>query len=308
MESQRRNGDTDVNIAQDFITITPDSTTTTRKAQIPQLNALGNSWSAPTTSETTEKLYSNIGELARNTHSSCDDSLNEVLNTILAPDKIKEEPLAIIKKPKGAPDKTAADEIATELINSVEPAGASQTQKLKEKILNTMVPKLAEGSRSQAKLRNLEYPGEIQTNTLVAIQELKTKVETESSSKNCPQQFATDQAQEEFCNAIGDANKDKCNNEKQCSYDDSEDSSKKCKFDAEKAKVKGVPATQPQTGGTETTTWNCKGKLEPKCTKAQECKWENNSCKDSIFMVNNKLAPIVYGFTSLVVQSCTWMN
>nr|ARB50650.1 variant surface glycoprotein [Trypanosoma brucei] len=252
---------TPVHIAQDFITVTPDSTTTTRKAQIPQLNALGNTWSAPDTT-TAEKFYNKIGELARHTHNSCGDSLDEVHNAILAPDKPKEALLAIVKKPKGAAVKQTEDEIATALINSVEPAGAKQTQKLKEKILNTMVPELVKASKTQAKLRTLKYPGEIQTSTLAAIQELKTKVETESSTESCKQPVATNQAQEEFCNAIGDANKDKCNNEKQCSYDDSKDRSKKCKFDVEKAKAKGATVTQAQTGGTETTTRNCKGKLQ----------------------------------------------
>nr|APD72693.1 variant surface glycoprotein 1125.523 [Trypanosoma brucei] len=81
------------------------------------------------------------------------------------------------------------------------------------------------------------------------------------------------------------------------------DPKKKCTYNASKATAKHVPATQPQTGGTEATTGNCKGKLEPECTKAQECKWENNSCKDSSFTVDNKLAPIVYGFTSCGILS-----
>nr|AGH59883.1 variant surface glycoprotein 703 [Trypanosoma brucei] len=114
---------------------------------------------------------------------------------------------------------------------------------------------------------------------------------------------SVENAGEKICNAIGDANREKCNGEKQCSYDDSKETGKKCTFDATKAAANGVPVTKTQTGGSETTTWNFKGKLQEECTKAPECKWENNAFKDSIFMVNNKLAPVVYGFTSFVVFS-----
>nr|APD73880.1 variant surface glycoprotein 1125.1739 [Trypanosoma brucei] len=289
-----------VSIAQGFITITPHDTATQATAKIPQLNTLGDSWSATDTT-TTAKLYNKIGDLAKHTHSSCGQNVDEVLEHILTQERLKEALLAIVKKPKGAPAKPTEDEIATSLINSVEPAGASQTQMLKEKVLNTMVLKLVEGSKTQVKLRTLTDPGEIQINTLAAIQELKTRVEPVVSTEICPQQFATNQAQEEFCNTIGDANKEKCNNNRQCSYDDTKETGKKCTYNASKETAKGVPATQPQTGGTEATTENCKGKLEPECTKLQECKWENNSFKDSSFTVNNKLAPIVYGFTSFVV-------
>nr|APD73269.1 variant surface glycoprotein 1125.515 [Trypanosoma brucei] len=44
----------------------------------------------------------------------------------------------------------------------------------------------------------------------------------------------------------------------------------------------------------------CTGKLEPECGKAPECKWENNSCKDSIFIVNKKSALMDDAFISWV--------
>nr|AGH60647.1 variant surface glycoprotein 1734 [Trypanosoma brucei] len=81
--------ETPVSIAQDFITITPDSTTTTRKAQIPQLNTLGNSWTATDPTSAPAKVYNKIGELTKHTYTSCGDSLDKVLNTILTPDNLK---------------------------------------------------------------------------------------------------------------------------------------------------------------------------------------------------------------------------
>ncbi|SCU66906.1 Trypanosomal VSG domain/Trypanosome variant surface glycoprotein C-terminal domain containing protein, putative [Trypanosoma equiperdum] len=44
----------------------------------------------------------------------------------------------------------------------------------------------------------------------------------------------------------------------------------------------------------------CTGKLEPECGKAPECKWKNNSCKDSSFLVNNTSALMDAAFMSWV--------
>nr|APD75604.1 variant surface glycoprotein 1125.5537 [Trypanosoma brucei] len=104
---------------------------------------------------------------------------------------------------------------------------------------------------------------------------------------------SVENAGEKICNAIGDANNEKCTNEKQCSYEDSKETGKKCTYNATKAAANGVPVTQTQAvGGTEATTDKCKGKLEPECTKAPECKWEGTECKNSSFLPNKKLALI----------------
>nr|APD73959.1 variant surface glycoprotein 1125.2076 [Trypanosoma brucei] len=48
-----------------------------------------------------------------------------------------------------------------------------------------------------------------------------------------------------------------------------------------------TPETEKQAVN---ATEKCKGKLEPECTKAPECKWENNACKDSSILLNNQFA------------------
>nr|AGH61028.1 variant surface glycoprotein 462 [Trypanosoma brucei] len=90
------------------------------------------------------------------------------------------------------------------------------------------------------------------------------------------------------CNTIGD-DKAKCNDEKQCSYDDSKDTGKKCTYNATKATASGASVTKTQTGGTKTTTDKCKGKKKEDC-KSPDCKWEGETCKDSSFLFNKKLA------------------
>ncbi|SCU71871.1 Trypanosome variant surface glycoprotein (A-type)/Trypanosome variant surface glycoprotein C-terminal domain containing protein, putative [Trypanosoma equiperdum] len=95
---------------------------------------------------------------------------------------------------------------------------------------------------------------------------------------------------ETTCNTIkGEA---ECNRTAACSFNKTEtDENKKCKFNATKATANGVPVTQTQTGGTETTTEKCKGKGEKDC-KSPDCKWNGKECKDFSFLVNKKLALI----------------
>nr|AGH61264.1 variant surface glycoprotein 811 [Trypanosoma brucei] len=73
-----------------------------------------------------------------------------------------------------------------------------------------------------------------------------------------------------------------------------------CKWDG-KTETEGTckpkERKEQKTQGTEkgkraagTTKEECKGKLEPECTKAPECKWEGTECKNFSILVNKKLA------------------
>nr|AGH61240.1 variant surface glycoprotein 786 [Trypanosoma brucei] len=101
------------------------------------------------------------------------------------------------------------------------------------------------------------------------------------------------------CNKISD--EPKCNDEKTCSWHkDVKNGEKNCQFNSTKAKEKGVTVTQTQTvGGTETTTEKSKDKKKDDC-KSPDCKWEGETCKDSSFLVNKKLALIDAVFVNLV--------
>nr|APD74678.1 variant surface glycoprotein 1125.4147 [Trypanosoma brucei] len=128
----------------------------------------------------------------------------------------------------------------------------------------------------------------LQTDTEIV--ELKKKLETTNERP--------DTVTETTCNTIkGEAD---CNRTAACSYNTTETyENKKCQFNASKASASGVPAPQPQTGGTETTTEKCKGKGEKDC-KSPDCKWDGKECKDFSFLVNMKLALSIAAFMSLV--------
>nr|AGH60093.1 variant surface glycoprotein 1154 [Trypanosoma brucei] len=77
---------------------------------------------------------------------------------------------------------------------------------------------------------------------------------------------------EDTCNKI--KVEEECNATAACSFDKTEtNANKKCKLDAKKATSNGVPVPRTQTAGA-TTTEKCKGKLEPDCIKAPDCKCE----------------------------------
>ncbi|SCU66821.1 variant surface glycoprotein (VSG), putative [Trypanosoma equiperdum] len=112
----------------------------------------------------------------------------------------------------------------------------------------------------------------------------KLSQEVTEANKDCKSKA---NAAEESCNEIGD-DKPKCNNEKQCSYEDSKEAGKKCTYNASKAKEKGVPVAQTQTGGTETTTDKYKEKEQKDCKDG--CKWEAETCKDSSILLNKQFS------------------
>nr|ARB51432.1 variant surface glycoprotein [Trypanosoma brucei] len=111
-----------------------------------------------------------------------------------------------------------------------------------------------------------------------------TEAQEEKDGTSCKDMAAQRQEIDKICHGIGD-NREKCNKEKQCSYDDSKEAGKKCTYNASKAKEKGVTVTQTQAAtGTETTTDKCKDKKKDDCKDG--CKWEGTECKDSSILVN----------------------
>nr|APD74595.1 variant surface glycoprotein 1125.4061 [Trypanosoma brucei] len=111
-----------------------------------------------------------------------------------------------------------------------------------------------------------------------------TKLETELADQK-------DKSPESECNKISD--EPKCNDEKICSWHkDVKAGEKNCQFNSTKAKEKGVTVTQTQTSGTETTTDKCKDKKKEDC-KSPDCKWEDETCKDSSILVTKKFALMV---------------
>nr|APD73838.1 variant surface glycoprotein 1125.1683 [Trypanosoma brucei] len=123
------------------------------------------------------------------------------------------------------------------------------------------------------------------------ITELKQQLKEDSGQKD-PKTTA------DVCSKITDKNE--CNNKAFCSYNESvAEGEKKCKFNETKASKSGVPVTQTQTGGAETTTEKCKGKPEKDC-KYPYCKWEGKECKDSSILVTKQFALSVLAFLSFL--------
>nr|ARB50790.1 variant surface glycoprotein [Trypanosoma brucei] len=106
------------------------------------------------------------------------------------------------------------------------------------------------------------------------------------------------QSPEAECNELEST--EKCNEEKICSWHtDVKNGEKNCKYNATKAKEKGVPVTQAQTAAAEAKIEKCSDKKKDDC-KFPDCKWEEETCKDSSFLVNKKLSLITAIFVSLL--------
>nr|APD72983.1 variant surface glycoprotein 1125.124 [Trypanosoma brucei] len=96
-----------------------------------------------------------------------------------------------------------------------------------------------------------------------------------------------------------------------CTYDKTESTDKKCKYNATKATANGAPVTQAQTSVATTASDRCiKHKDKANCEKENDglaagakahCRWIEDKCKDSIFFLNKKLALIAGAFVSLVI-------
>ncbi|RHW72268.1 Trypanosome variant surface glycoprotein (A-type) [Trypanosoma brucei equiperdum] len=158
------------------------------------------------------------------------------------------------------------DTIKTEKVYGDTPAGTKASQITDVRLLL----ELAENASAAA--------------TAAAIEEEKKHAD---NPHTCKQSYVSEETSK-HCNTIGD-DKAKCNGEKQCSYDDSKEAGKKCTYNASKAKENNVPVAQTQTGGSAGTNDKCKDKKKDEC-KSPDCKWEGETCKDSSFLFNKKLA------------------
>nr|AGH60948.1 variant surface glycoprotein 372 [Trypanosoma brucei]APD73009.1 variant surface glycoprotein 1125.158 [Trypanosoma brucei] len=110
---------------------------------------------------------------------------------------------------------------------------------------------------------------------------------------------------EQACNKLN--SEQKCSADPKCSYETESDGTKKCKYNATKAKEKGVSVTQTQTGGSTAEGVKCSDhKDQATCEKANEgkttkvCGWRSGKdnedekkkvkCLDSIFLLNKQFA------------------
>nr|AGH61139.1 variant surface glycoprotein 581 [Trypanosoma brucei] len=86
--------------------------------------------------------------------------------------------------------------------------------------------------------------------------------------------------------------------EKECSGKKGDNCKGRCELVGDtckpKAKADGKNAKYERKAST------CTGKLEDTCKKNTSCKWENNACENSSFLVNKKFALMVSAFVSLV--------
>nr|AAS66654.1 variable surface glycoprotein [Trypanosoma evansi] len=154
--------------------------------------------------------------------------------------------------------------------------------------LQEAVDEEAKRHEANQKLQTLATQIKLLNITLAALEHGATAQAHVTAADKHKTADSTDKEKE--CNKAKD-DKEKCNELKEqgCVFNETGEPNTKCQFNGTKASKNGVPVTQAQTAGTETTTDKCKGKKQKDC-KSPDCKWEDETCKDSSILVNKQFA------------------
>nr|AGH60890.1 variant surface glycoprotein 310 [Trypanosoma brucei] len=179
------------------------------------------------------------------------------------------------------------------------------------------LPEKIAGVNAKTKLRSIVDTHKFQQIEGALILQLKnenTKLKTSKSDEQKDDESTKNQI---YCNSIAEV--EKCNADPKCSYETKTDGTKKCKFNSTKAKEKGIPVTQTQTGGTTGDGVKCSDhKDQSTCEKANEgkttkvCGWRSGKdnedekdkvkCRDSSFLLSKQftLSVVSAAFVALL--------
>nr|APD73230.1 variant surface glycoprotein 1125.461 [Trypanosoma brucei] len=197
---------------------------------------------------------------------------------------------------KAAEEGSAMEEIIKQTYGNKEEPDQQSTWKIIEDLDIPRVIYTADTS-GLTKLREINDVDALLTILSHYAIEMKSKQELTIETLNKQLNSAKEVRFDDDCSKL--ERKEKCNEEKTCSWNDTAKSDEKhCKFNSTKAKANGAPATQTQTSGTETTTDKCKDKKKDECKDG--CSWEGETCKDSSFLLNKKFALMASAFVILV--------
>nr|APD74898.1 variant surface glycoprotein 1125.4678 [Trypanosoma brucei] len=243
---------TPLKLAQGFITITPHGTPTSEKAVLTQLDSFATSWQKERPSEPPHHVYNKIGALMQLTHGDCGTTTNEVLDTVLLPEKLVPILSPLFKDQEGK----TAEAAATNLIKAAAASTTDQASKLKTKIDATIADKISKGDKTPTQLSKLGGAAAMENSLVAAFSDLK---QTQESTRSCAQSDANPEKQ-----SSKEANKE-------CSDKRGNDCKGDCVLDGDicKPKKKGEGENKKKD---ERTASTFTGKLEDACKKDTGCK------------------------------------
>nr|ARB50713.1 variant surface glycoprotein [Trypanosoma brucei] len=172
-----------VKLAQGFITITPNGAATAAKAAITQMDDLGREWVKENAQDTPQRVYNKIGALMQLNHEGCGTKANEILSTVLSPDKLVPILTPLFKDQEG---KTAAAAV-NNLINTAAGSPSEQPSKLKTKIEATIADKISKDEKTPTPLSKLGGAAAMDNSLVAAFSDLK---QTQESTRSCAQSDA----------------------------------------------------------------------------------------------------------------------
>nr|AGH61013.1 variant surface glycoprotein 445 [Trypanosoma brucei]APD73812.1 variant surface glycoprotein 1125.1650 [Trypanosoma brucei] len=177
---------------------------------------------------------------------------------------------------------------------------------IKKFIIKMEAHKVAKGELGLQDATPLGQIGGVQKLTVLlvrsslALSKKKKDLIAEMKKKDAEENAKTAEEKEKECNTKGKDKQEECEKlESQgCVFNKDRKDGEKCTLKKD-VKAELEKATENQEGvKVDEKKKECKGKQQKDCTG--NCKWENNACKDSVFLVNKKIAPIVSAFVALL--------
>ncbi|SCU69878.1 Trypanosome variant surface glycoprotein (A-type)/Trypanosome variant surface glycoprotein C-terminal domain containing protein, putative [Trypanosoma equiperdum] len=225
---------------------------------------------------------------------NCGETAESIVKHVVDTGRVQHLLEAIVAVGRQEAQKPPNSDIAKAMLTATAGSDQDQGQKIWDKIKGTAAKEITANKAADKPLNQIETADNHRTTIVYHTQQIAEKLtklekDLEGASENQVSKQIAD-----TCNKITNVNER--NNKAFCSYNETvAEGDKKCKFDETKASKSGVPVTQPQTGGSETTTEKCKGKEQKDCKDG--CKWDGKECKDSSFLSNKEFALIVFAFS-----------
>nr|ARB50789.1 variant surface glycoprotein [Trypanosoma brucei] len=268
-----------------LVTITPaaDHTAT---AELISNNALGQDYSSAASDTLAKKVYNALGELKKAEQGGCGTSAESIIQTILESNKLKEKVTAAVKAMKLSNKGKTPEETADIMVKEITGTTDNQATALQTAFTNGNVRQITDSDVQTKKVREISKTedfiagaGEAHAKVIQSVKTLQDTIEKAKQPGNKHTECEKYHNKSKECTDNG------------CKWKGGESGDKgECVVNTtqitEQAKQTGAGKDGAAKEGA--TTEKCTGKEQKECTG--NCKWEDNKCKDSSFLLNKQFA------------------
>nr|ALB75433.1 variable surface glycoprotein 1 [Trypanosoma equiperdum] len=227
------------------------------------------------------KIMKDAWQQIQNTGTKAEDYTDADINTLKGDPAFQEAFKEIYNIAAGVDGQLLENQITT----NFPPTGTAFTQQIWDKIRDAKIPYELAGQTKGTKIGTIEDI-EVLTKILNNFTGERLKSEREAAKRQSETKCNTEATQQTKTVECSTLEKTECKPDVGCKYNET---SKACEKDPKPA----VSKTNQETGGKDgETEEKCAkhGTDKNACEKDNNCKWENNACKDSSILVNKQLA------------------